>query len=151
MSRVEVRLVKEGCYLAPYDSETEAWLNLKYDGQYFVADIVTPRNYEFHKKFFALLNVSFPRWKPEPVKTKTGDAVKSFEQFREDVTILAGYYEQNIRLDGTVRTVAKSISFAKMDNEEFSKFYDKAVTVIIRHVLKGMTIEQVDELVGGFL
>jgi hypothetical protein len=148
---MKIRLVKEGAYLAPFDSESEEWLNIKYDGQYFTCDIVTPRNYEFHKKFFALLNISFPNWNPKPVKTKFGKPEKDFETFREDVTILAGYYTQSYRLDGSVIVNAKSISFAAMDGEEFNKFYDKAIGVIIKHVLVGKTIEEVDQMVGTFL
>jgi len=148
---VEIRLTKQGNSLVPFDSDSEAWLNLKYDGQYFTCDIVSPRNLAFHRKLFALLNVSFPYWKPEEITNKYGKAERQFEQFRKDVIILSGYYEQAIRLDGTVQVNAKSISFAKMDGEEFSKFYDKAIGVIIKYVLKGMTIEEVDQMVGGFL
>jgi len=148
---MEIRLVKQGCFLAPFDTEAEEWLNLKHDGQYFTCDIVTPRNLAFHKKLFALLNVAFPHWNPKKVMTKHGEPEKLFETFREDVTILAGYYTQSYRLDGSIRVSAKSISFAKMDGEEFNKFYDKAVGVIIKHVLVGRSIEEVDQMVGTFL
>ena len=148
---MEVRIVKEGAILAPYDSDSEDWLRGKSDNQYFVADIKTPRNYKFHKKFFALLNVAFQHWEPGELENKFGVVEKSFEQFREDVTILAGYYEQSFRLDGSVKTRAKSISFAAMDDEEFSKFYSSVLDVLIKKVLVGWSIEQVDAEIGTFL
>jgi len=148
---MQIRLVKEGPYLAPFDSESEAWIEGRTDGDYFHAEITAPRNLEFHKKFFALLNAAYPHWNPEPLSNKHGVVEKSFEQFREDVTILAGFYEQRFRLDGTTRIVAKSIAFGKMDDVEFHNVYNQVVNVIIRKVLVGWTIEQVDELVGGFL
>lgn len=148
---MKIRLVKEGAYLAPWDSESEEWLNLKHNGQYFECEIVTPRNLKFHKKFFALLNVAFPRWNPGEVTTKHGVAEKSFEQFREDLTIMAGYYEQTIRLDGTVRTRARSISFAAMDDEAFSKFYSACLNVILLRVLVGVTIDEAEQMIGSFL
>lgn len=150
---MKIRLVKEGGALAPYDSESEEWVNAQIQGKYFEADLTSPRNNQFHKKFFALLNATYPHWKPLEVGGSHGTlqvAEKSMAQYREDITILAGFYEQAIRLDGSVRTRAKSISFAKMSEAEFSLLYDKVISVILRKVLIGWTIEQVDDLVGGF-
>jgi len=148
---MQIRLTKQGDLLKPFDAEGEEWLRLKHDNQYFEADIATPRNVAFNRKFFALLNVAYPYWNPESVDTKHGKAEKSFEQFRKDLIIIAGYWDLVPRLIGEPIIVAKSISFAKMDNEEFTVFYDKVLSVIIQRVLKGYTISEVDDLVGGFL
>jgi len=148
---VEVRLIKEGGVLAPFDSESEDWLYAKQSGQYFVARVSTPRNYAFHKKYFALLNATFEYWKPADVRTRWGLAEKSKEQYRNDLTILAGFYTLQQRLNGEPVVVPKSISFANMSEDEFAVIYDKTVNAIIKHVLVDWTIEQVDELVGTFL
>ena len=148
---MEIRLTKRDGFLVPFDSVTEDWLLKKHEGQYFTCDISTPRSYKFHKKLFKLLTITFDHWNPEPLTNKHGIVEKNFEQYREDITILAGYYEQTFRLDGSVKVRAKSISFAKMEQEEFDMLYDKILTVIIQKVLVGFSIEQVDELVGGFL
>lgn len=60
-------------------------------GEVFDFEIVFPRNSKFHRKFFALLQVGFESWDPgRKHKTHKGIPVtKNFEQFREDVTILA--------------------------------------------------------------
>jgi len=60
---------------------------------------------------------------------------KNREQFREDILILAGFYEQTFDLKGRMRLRAKSISFAKMDDSEFERVYQSVVTVLLREVL----------------
>ena len=135
------------------------------------------RNPQFHRKFFALLNVGYDAWEPMDaaftdkdnallkkfvswlrrwghipgaqcqadldamVEKFSGEwegsdeAEKNFEQFREDITILAGYYETRTRLDGSLRVVAKSVSFSKMDGEEFEKLYSSVINVLLNKVL----------------
>lgn len=147
---MKLRFQKQLDYLIPFDAESEQWLLTKKNGDYFDVEIKTPRNYRFHKKFFKLLDISFPYWKPE-IDSKYGEVLKGFDQYREAVTIQAGYYEQYFTLKGEVRIVAKSISFAAMDEEEFSVFYDQAVNVIVADVMVGYTVEQIHELIGNFL
>ena len=81
----------------------------------------------------------------------TSTAHKDFEQYREDITILAGYYVQVFSVCGSRFVLRpKSISFANMEEEEFLKFYSAAVDAILKHVLIGWTIEEVDDVVGSF-
>jgi hypothetical protein len=66
-------------------------------------------------------------------KSYTGTEVepeKNFEQFRQDVIILAGYYDSFFRLDGSLQIKAKSISFASMDESEFNNLYKAVFNVI---------------------
>ncbi len=148
---MQVRLMKEGSCFAPYDSESEDYLINKKDGQFFICDIKTPRNYEFHKKLFALLNIAYAHWEPKEFNNKHGKVERNFDQFREDIIIMCGYYEQHFRLDGSFRVKAKSISFAEMDNEEFEKLYNTMITVVIKKILTDWTIEKVHEAIGNFL
>ncbi len=108
------------------------------------------RNYEFHKKFFALLNFAFSYWEPDE-ENLIGE--KNFDQFRADVIILAGFYDRCIRLDGSTRVVAKSIAFGSMSEEEFEKLYGKTIDVLVKHVLKyytGDMLRAVLEELEGF-
>ena len=98
------------------------------------------RNYQFHKKYFALLNLAFDYWEPGGAMIGTG-IEKNFERFRKDCIILAGFYEQHVRLNGDVRTEAKSISFHSMSEDEFEELYTKTIDVIIKHVLNNYTDE----------
>lgn len=119
------------------------------------ATIVRPRNVRFHRKFFALLNLGFEYWEPEQKEWRGIQAEKSFEVFREQVTILAGHREVTYNLDGSVKVKAKSISFANMDETAFQRVYKSVFSVIWKMVIskvKGFTEElmenTVDQLMG---
>jgi len=91
-----------------------------------------PRNYEFHKKWFALLNFAYDYW--EPPHNLVGH--KNFDRFRKDIIILAGYYDTVVRLDGSTRVEPKSISFGSMSEDDFEKLYDATIEVVCQHVLR---------------
>lgn len=93
------------------------------------------RNPQFHRKFFALLNLGFEYWSPQENEWRGFKAVKNFEVYREQVTILAGFREVTFNLDGSVKVKAKSISFAKMDDTEFQELYSKVLDVIWNKIL----------------
>ena len=109
------------------------------------------RNPKFHRKFFAMLGVGFAAWEPGELETKHGPVTKQFEQFREDATILAGFYEQSIRLDGSVRVTAKSIAFGNMDELEFQRVYSAVADVILQRVLTNYTRDDLDTVVEQML
>ena len=94
------------------------------------------RNYEFLKKYFALLNFAYDHWEPDE-ENLIGE--KNFDQFREDIIILSGFYTRCIRLDGSTRVVAKSIAFGSMSEEEFEQLYGKTIDVLVKHVLQHYT------------
>lgn len=125
-------------------------------GEISFLEFVIPRNGKFHRKYFALLDVGFEAWEPNRKhKSYKGIAVsKSREQFREDIIILAGFYEQTFNLRGEMKIRAKSISFANMDNAEFERLYSATVDVLLREVLttyKGREeLDAVVEKIVGF-
>jgi hypothetical protein len=124
------------------ENDRKAWrglwrrlLNLA-PGEIAEVAVVVPRNPRFHRKFFALLKIGFDAW--EPTLTHDGQPVaKDFDQFREDVTIMAGHYMQTWTLDGEMRLRAKSISFGRMDETEFERVYSSVADVLLGKVLKG--------------
>lgn len=122
-------------------------------GELASAEFVIPRNSKFHRKLFALLNLGFEAWEPgRKHKTYKGVPVlKEFEQFREDVTILAGYYEQSWGINGRMKVKAKSISFANMEQDEFERLYDAVATVLLEHVLTKYGRAELDETVAKIL
>lgn len=123
------------------------------NGEVVSAEIKRPRNYEFHKKYFALLNYAFGVWEPEEYKSKTVNKYfgKNFDRFREDITCLSGYYELVPTIDGQVRARAKSISFGKMDEDEFQELYSKTIDVILKHVLHNYTHEDIDRVIENIV
>jgi len=62
-------------------------------------------------------------------------ACKSFDAFRAWVTVEAGFFEIVSLPDGTARKIPKSISFARMDENEFHQVYRSALDVLWRWIL----------------
>lgn len=113
-----------------------------------------PRNSKHHRKYFALLNLGFEHWESSRKhKTYKGKPVtKSFESFREDVLILAGFYEQTFNIKGELKLEAKSIKFAKMEQPEFEDLYSKTINVLLEHVLTNYkSADEVNEVVEQVL
>lgn len=112
-------------------------LNKLEEGELCSIEAKLPRNSRFHRKFFAMLNLGFDAWEPERKhKTYKGREVqKNFEIFRSDVLIAAGFYEQTFGLDGRLRLDAKSISFSRMEEPEFSEVYNRCLDVLLQDVL----------------
>jgi hypothetical protein len=106
-------------------------------GEIFTLETIFPRNYKFHKKMFALLSLGFESWEPDRKRYNyNGRAIeKNFERFREQVLIMAGHYDQVFSLRGDkMELVAKSISYAAMDDAEFETLYSAVIDVLLREV-----------------
>lgn len=134
------------------------------------------RSYQYHKRFFVLLQLGFDYWEPPGALIGVNEerfvrqfveysgryganvdvmhalatefiglvgqrraehfpaVEKSFEAFREWVTVEAGFYNVQITPDGPIK-VAKSISFDRMDQLQFQQLYKAAFNVLWRVVL----------------
>ncbi len=97
--------------------------------------ISEPRNVKFHNKAMALVKVvhdALPE--PEPIKHKGKmlHPVRTFDNTREYLTILAGHFEIIGLPNGQVRYQAKSWKFAKMTEDEFSAFYSNLVDAALK-------------------
>ena len=128
-------------------TETESWAQKIPVGDVVSVEMKKVRNYKFLKKFFSLLEVGFDAFEPTEVINQYGVPEKNKDQFREDITILAGFYEQRYRIDGTVRVVAKSIAFDKMEADEFEKLYNAVANAILKHVLVNYKKADLDDVV----
>ena len=122
------------------------------------------RNPQFHRKWFALVTYAFDHWEPpEPDPTFWGrlttrlglseppDPEKNFDRFRKDVTISCGYYDLVYDIKGNIHANAKSISFGKMDEHEFSELYEKTISFLLKHVIRNHTREDLDAVVDHLL
>ena len=80
------------------------------------------RNIKFHRKFFALLNMIF----------ENQELYSNIDELRYDLTVEAGYYTLKTNfITGEVTRSPKSISFDKMDDLEFSEFYESFIDAVI--------------------
>lgn len=70
--------------------------------------------------------------------TRSRDIVllKHFESFREWATIQAGFFDEYTMPDGSRRKIAKSISFASMDDAEFNGVYQSVLNVLWNYILR---------------
>lgn len=105
-----------------YDSDYEKMKRIKV-GDFLECEIKKPRNYRFHKKFFALIQMIF----------QNQERYNNIDDLREDLTIEAGYYVKRENIKGELIKRAKSISFANMDEHEFSDFYSAVLDEIVKH------------------
>jgi len=137
--------------LIPANPPTEEWLHKVKIGRMVRGKFTQIRNSAFHRKYFALVNMAFDNWEPGEIDSKYGVPEKNFERFRHDLTILAGFYDVTIRLDGSTRIEPKSISFAKMDQDEFEKVYSKTIDVLIKHVYSKLSKDEINTMVERYL
>jgi hypothetical protein len=140
-----------GGVLVPIDPQAAEYIAKLKTGAAVRAMVKLQRNPAHHRKFFALLNLAFDHWEPA-ANTYKGQVVgKNFDQFRNDITVLAGYYEMAVNLRGETRLTAKSISFASMDQAEFDQLYNAVVNVILKHVLMNYTRDDLDAVMDQLL
>jgi len=120
---MKITLIKtlNGAFKLAYNSDYELAKKVPLN-EPIVFEWSKPRNLKFHKKFFALLNMVY----------ENQEQYNNIEHLRKDLTISAGYYYLRFNIDGIEVQEAKSISFAKMDDNEFSEFYNRIVDVVVK-------------------
>ena len=104
--------------LYPSDYEEKKKLRIGAD---YLANITSPRNLGFHKKFFALLNLGF----------SNQDIYPEFEYYRIVKTMECGYFKTIITERGKELYLPESINFASMDNDTFETLYNTMVQKLI--------------------
>lgn len=92
-------------------------------GELYMYEFKKPRNIQFHRKFFALINLVF----------QNQDLYTNMDHLRNDLTIRSGHYDTHFDMDGIEVFSAKSISFASMDDHEFQDFYNSVVDTIVKY------------------
>jgi len=80
------------------------------------------RNYEFHKKMFALFKLAH----------ENQDKIESFEAYRKILLIKAGYYHEVPTKNGEAYFIPKSLSYDQMNQEEFSACYQEVLNVVAK-------------------
>ena len=135
------------------NSKTEEFHRKTKLGNMVHGDIKQMRNAGFHRKFFALLNLAYEYWEPGEIDTKWGKPEKSFENFRKNLTVLAGHGHLVFNIDGTYKMEADSISFGNMDQSTFDGLYQNILSVIMKkiHVLNKLGEDEINKLVDKFL
>lgn len=139
--------------LIPMDQQSKDFIEKLNSDAGLAVNVKRHNNPLFHRKMFALFNLAFEAWHPDELTYKGEIVSKNFDQFRNDVTILAGFYTSSINLRGEVRLTAKSLSFSAMDQEEREKVYSAVLDVVLQKILTRYErddIENVLSQVMGF-
>ena len=128
-----------------YDEDFEEKKKLKV-GSFYTAEIKLVRNIEFHKLYFALINLA---WEYLPESQTKG--FKTKENFRKYVEIAAGCCDviYHPKFKEWVE-VPKSISFDKMDEAEFRDVYDGVKNVIFSIIGRFVSQEEFERNLSQF-
>lgn len=117
-----------------YDSDFEAKKRLRV-GSVVRCKVSNPRNYEFHKKFFALVRLTFdnlPTRIAEYWKINNEDDM--LRRFKRDL----GYFTSTCNERGEREIEYGSISFAAMEQYEFERFYNQCIDLVLSKYIKGL-------------
>lgn len=128
-----------------YDSDLEEKKRLGM-GKIVKCKIVIPRNYEFHKKFFALVRLVFENL---PERTAKDLEVHSEHDMLNRIKYDLGMYDI-LKIGGDTAIRFRSISFPSMDNTEFERFYNLTLDLVLTKYLRGNTREELLDEINNF-
>ena len=121
---MKITIVKKlnNTFSIAYNSDYELAKKLKVGVEY-QCEIKRPRNYNFHKKYFALITMLYDNQ----------ERYINIDHLRKDLTIEAGFYTVRKNLQGVDVYEANSISFSKMKQNDFDDLYSKTLDVIVKY------------------
>lgn len=138
-----------GLFAPAYDSDFEKSKRVPV-GELIEIEHKQKRNYEYHKKFFAMLKFVMDN-APEVVDENSGEVKPMFNSIDQLLTFVklgVGHYE-SIFSGKNEYKIPKSISFAAMDEHEFNDMYNRSFDVVKRIV--SVTSEELEmELINYY-
>lgn len=145
---MELNLLNTAQGLKPlYDADFDEKKKLRV-GVVYRATIRQPRNIDFHRKYFALINCAW-EYQPEQVQAFFKNNV---ELFRKTLQMSAGFCERVFSIERNEWVdIPTSISFSKMDNLTFEELYSKVFDVILQVFLKHISREEFESNLINFM
>lgn len=135
---MEIALIKSptGSLVPLGEAEAESLKRFK-SGTVINCKISEMRNGRFFRKWWTLANMAFEMSSERmtPMEHNGVPVLPSFERFRKDLTILAGYFDPVYGYDGSVRLEARSLQWSKMEEEEFTKLYSATIDAVLQKIL----------------
>ena len=116
-------------------------------GEVYQVSVKLARNYRFHKKYFALINLAW-----EYLNEKQTEMFKTMDVFRKTIEVASGYCERiySIRKKEWF-DIPKSIAFDKMSEDEFSELYSNVLDMLLKVVFFDMDEKQVENELLNFM
>lgn len=134
-------------FVAAHDSDYELMKRFK-DGEVVKLRATKPRNYEFLKKYWALVKITYDNL-PEPLMEKWN--INSIEAMHKRFKYDLGYFTSTIG-DKKERILEYiSISFAAMEECDFQNFYNECVRLICRKYIRGLERHDLEEMIERFM
>ena len=135
---MQIDLVKHpgGVFSPAHETDLERLQRFK-NGECYTADIKLTRNPAFHRKMFSFFGFCFSHWAAENAGYECSDETTQKEEFRKNLTILAGFYDVVTTIRGETKVRAKSLAYANMDADEFERCYSSMINAAIKHVFAG--------------
>jgi hypothetical protein len=145
---MKVNFIKQpgGVLIPADDMEVERLTKFK-TGEMYEVEIKLSRNPVFHKKVFVFMKFCFDHWRSE---REFLNEQQQFECFRNNLTVLAGYYTESFKINGEVRIEAKSLSFGSMDQETFEACYNAMITAACKHIFQTADDNTYNQLLSFF-
>lgn len=105
----------------PANDEAEKLFRKQQNGDRIEGNLHGIRSLKEHNRFFAMVRDAHSRF----------DTNRSFDQFRTDLTMEAGYYEACVGFNGQAYKRPESLNYANLDAREFQDLHSKVLDVII--------------------
>lgn len=133
-------LVKtEGGDLIGWGPNDGAFIAKLEPGECIESDTRKARNPAHHRKFFALVNDAFANQEKH----------RTLEDLLVELKLRCGWYQEHVTSDGKLVYVPKSIAFAQMDQLEFEKFYNEAVTALAQMFPTDNVMAEADQIIAN--
>jgi len=104
------------------DDEAKKKLKKIANNDSFLMEYKPKRNYQFHKKMFAMLKVVY----------QNQDKYSNMEDLRTELKLKCGWYSEHITQKQGIIYIPKSMDFSTMDAIEFEDIYQKFIDVALR-------------------
>lgn len=117
-----------------YDSDLDMKRRLRV-GSVVRCRVSNPRNYEFHKKFFALVRLTFDNLPSRLAEFwKIHNEEDMLRRFKRDL----GYYTTTYNERDEREVEYHSISFSAMEQHEFERFYNQCIDLVLAKYIRGL-------------
>lgn len=128
-----------GGILVPDDDDTAERVYKLPVGTPLLMEFKKARNYLFLKKAFALVKMAFGyhcETMGKGVMYRGTPVLPNIERFRDDLTILAGFYKPTFCVNGEVKLKAESWAYENMDEGDFERLYSGLIDVVLIEIYR---------------
>ena len=129
---------QEDCFL-PFDEESLNYVKRLPENSEYIVNVVRSRNPKYHRLAMKRLRIMYDMV----------DEDKTFDPWRRLLTVKAGYFDalSNVKVNGEVQValVPHSLSFEKMDEDEFRECFKALHQAFIDKYAVKLTYDQLCE------